>query len=82
MSESATKPFVKPSNPPCPWNGASILRLFHVAPRPKCAIALQVDVQEARPAHTLDKIHADIIALEKETDGLLDEILGRRLLNE
>jgi hypothetical protein len=25
---------------------------------------------------------ADIIVLEKETDGLLDEILGRRLLNE
>lgn len=29
-----------------------------------------------RPMRTLEEIRADILALEKETDGLLDEILG------
>jgi len=31
-----------------------------------------------QPMRTLDEIRADIIALEKETDGLLDEIIGGR----
>lgn len=29
-----------------------------------------------QPLRTLDEIHADILALEKETEGLLDEIIG------
>jgi len=29
-----------------------------------------------QPMRTLEEIRADILALEKETDGLLDEIMG------
>jgi type I restriction enzyme M protein len=29
-----------------------------------------------QPMRSLDEIRADILALEKETEGLLDEILG------
>ena len=34
------------------------------------------------PMRTLEEIRADILALEKETDGLLDEILGRHPINQ
>ena len=30
-----------------------------------------------QPLRSLEEIRADILALEKETDGLLDEIIGR-----
>ena len=33
------------------------------------------------PMRSLEEIRADILALEKETDGLLDEILGRQPMN-
>jgi hypothetical protein len=45
-------------------------------------VASQLEAQEAQAEaqdlwliHTLDEIRADIIALEKETDGLLDSII-------
>ena len=31
-----------------------------------------------QPLRTLEEIRADILALEKETEGLLDEIIGRQ----
>ncbi len=34
------------------------------------------------PMRTLEEIRADILVLEKETDGLLDEILGRQPINQ
>ena len=34
------------------------------------------------PMRSLEEIRADILALEKETDGLLDEILGRQPINQ
>ncbi len=34
------------------------------------------------PMRTLEEIRADILALQKETDGLLDEILGRQPINQ
>ena len=33
---------------------------------------------EVRSLRTLDEIRADILALEKESEGLLDEIIGGR----
>ena len=32
---------------------------------------------ESQPLRSLEEIRADILALEKETEGLLDEIIGR-----
>ena len=34
------------------------------------------------PMRSLEEIRADILVLEKETDGLLDEILGRQPINQ
>ena len=34
------------------------------------------------PMRSLEEIRADILALENETDGLLDEILGRQPINQ
>lgn len=31
---------------------------------------------QPKPLHTLEEIRADIVALERETDGLLAEIIG------
>ena len=68
-------------NPPCPWNGASTAQSACATRCAKYAIGPQAKAQEAQdkaqdlwPIHTLDEIRADIIALEKETDGFLDEI--------
>ena len=34
-----------------------------------------------QPLRTLDEIRADILALEKETEGLLDEIIGAQSIS-
>ena len=39
-------------------------------------------VYKPEPMRTLEEIRADILALEKETDGLLDEILGLQPINQ
>jgi len=69
-------------NPPCPWNGASTAQSACTTRWAKHAIGPQVRAQEAqheaqdpRPIHTLDEIRADAVVLEKETSGLLDEII-------
>ena len=76
------KPFMNRSNPSYGWNCTSTMCSSYATLGSNLAVALQVEAQDPRPIHTLDKIRADIVALEKETDGLLDETLGRRLLNE
>ena len=35
-----------------------------------------------QPMRSLEEIRADILAMEKESDGLLDEILGCRPINQ
>ena len=39
-------------------------------------------VYKPEPMRMLEEIRADILVLEKETDGLLDEILGRQPINQ
>ena len=34
-----------------------------------------------KPMRTLEEVRADVLVLENETDGLLDEILGRRTIH-
>jgi type I restriction enzyme M protein len=35
-----------------------------------------VECQKPKPLRTLEEIRADILALERETEGLLSEIIG------
>ena len=84
MSVSMVKPAINPPNPPnlsrlC--NGASMAQWAYATRWAKHAIGPQAKAQEAQdkaqdlwPIHTLDKIRAATIVLQKETDGLLDSI--------
>ncbi len=41
-----------------------------------CEISFTRYFYKPKPLRTLEEIRADIVALEKETEGMLDEILG------
>ncbi len=51
--------------------------------RPLCIEGIDPNrAYKPEPMRMLEEIRADILALEKETDGLLDEILGRQPINQ
>ena len=74
------KPFMNRSNPSYGWNCTSTMCSSYATLGSNLAVALQVEGQDPLPIHTLDEIRADIVALEKETDGLLERLPGREVL--
>jgi len=76
MSTPMVTPFMNRSNPSYGWNCTSTMCSSYATLGSNLVVILQAKVQEAQAMRTLDEIRADIIALEKETDGLLDEILN------
>ena len=46
---------------------------------PRNVIRFTFYFYKPKPLRTLEEIRADILALERETEGLLDEILGTGL---
>ena len=82
MRTPMVKPFMNRSNPSYGWNCTSTMCSSYATLGSNLAVALQVEAQGAqdeaqdpRPIHTLDEIRADAVVLEKETSGLLDEII-------
>jgi len=76
------KPFMNRSNPSYDWNCTSTMCSSYATLGSNLAVALQVEAQGAQdevqdlwPIYTLDEIRADAVVLEKETSGLLDEII-------
>jgi hypothetical protein len=79
MRTPMVKPFMNRSNPSYGWNCTSTMCSSYATLGSNLAVALQVEAQDPRPIHTLDEIRADIIALEKDTDGPMDELLDREV---
>ena len=69
------KPFMNRSNPSYGWNCTSTMCSSYATLGSNLAVALQVEAQDLWPIYTLDEIRADAVVLEKETSGLLDEII-------